>query len=127
MIVFLHEELTNLVAFRLSETVSAEDIDQVADRLEKSFANEDYVNLYVEIDEDLHESVGGILEQAKKGFTVILPNLGKIRRAAVVSDKSWIQKITDFKDMFFSMEMKAFPESSSGEAFVWVSSENTAT
>ncbi|MCW5958758.1 MAG: STAS/SEC14 domain-containing protein [Pyrinomonadaceae bacterium] len=123
MIAFLHEELPNLVAFRLSGTVSAEDIDQVADRLEKSFDSEEFVNLYVEIDNDLQESFGGISEQAKKGFSVILPNLGKLRKAAVVSDKSWIQKITDFKDMFFSMDMKAFPESESDGAFEWITAK----
>ncbi len=122
MITFLHQDNGNVVSFRLEGKIIAEDIDKIADILEKKFDSEESVNLYIEIDNDLEESFGGVLEQAKKGFTVILPNLGKIKKAALVSDKSWLRKISDFKDMFFTMEMKGFPSIEKDEAFDWVNS-----
>ena len=122
MINFLHQDTTTVVSFRLEGKIVADDIDKIADILEAKFKSEECVNLYIEIDHDLEESFGGILEQAKKGFTVILPNLGKIKKAALVSDKNWLRKITDFKDMFFTMEMRGFPSSEKDEAFDWVKS-----
>ena len=122
MIDFLHQETETVVSFRLKGKIVAEDIDKIADILEAKFNSENSVNLYIEIDNDLEESFGGILEQAKKAFTVILPNLGKIKKAALVSDKNWLRKITDFKDMFFSMEMRGFSSSEKDEAFDWVKS-----
>lgn len=122
MITFLNQELLNIVSFRLEGKISAEDIDEIADILEKKFNSPESVNLYIEIDNDLEESFGGIFEQAKKGFKVILPNLGKIKKAALVSDKDWLRKITSFKDMFFSMEMKGFPSIEKDEAWDWIKS-----
>lgn len=122
MIIFLNQEIQNLVCFRLEGKISAEDIDEIAEVLEAKFDSEKSINLYIEIDNNLEESFGGIFEQAKKGFTVILPNLGKIKKAALVSDKNWLRKITDFKDMFFSMEMRGFPSVEKDEAFEWVKS-----
>ncbi|MEZ5425961.1 MAG: STAS/SEC14 domain-containing protein [Pyrinomonadaceae bacterium] len=124
MVNFLHLEIKELLAFHLSGTVSAEDIDLIADSLEEKFDRFDEVNLYIEIDDSLEESFGGILEQAKKGFSVILPNLGKIKKAALVSDKAWLRKITDFKDLFFTMEMKGFSSPEKEEAFKWVVNKN---
>lgn len=122
MINFLHQETETVVSFRLEGKITAEDIDKIADILEAKFNTEEILNLYIEIDNELEESFGGILEQAKKGFTVILPNLGKIKKSALVSDKNWLRKITDFKDMFFTMEMRGFPSSEKDEAFDWVKS-----
>jgi hypothetical protein len=122
MITLLHQEIGNVVSFRLEGKIDAEDIDKIADILEKKFDSEESVNLYIEIDNDLEESFGGIFEQAKKGFTVILPNLGKIKKAALVSDKGWLRKITDFKDMFFTMEMRGFPSNEKDKAFQWINS-----
>ncbi len=111
---------TNLVSFRLSGQIGAEDIDVIADILEKKFDSQEFVDLYIEIADDLEESFGGLFEQAKKGFSVILPNLGKLRKAALVSDKTWLHKVTDFKDIFFSMEMKAFKFPEKEIAREWV-------
>jgi hypothetical protein len=120
MITFLNHELSFVISFRLEGELSASDIDQVAELLEKKFDSEDSVNLFVEIADDLQESFGAILEHAKVGFTVILPNIGKIKKAALVSDKSWLRNITDFKDMFFSMEIRGFPSIEKDEAIHWV-------
>ncbi len=122
MINFLHQEAESVVGFRLEGKIIAEDIDKIADLLQEKFKTDETVNLYIEIDDNLEESFGGILEQAKKGFTVILPNLGKIKKAALISDKSWLRKITDFKDMFVTMEMRGFPSSEKNDAFLWVKS-----
>lgn len=120
MITFLETEANEVVSFRLAGTLPAEDIDQIAVVLESKFASEAFVNLYIEIAEDLEESFGAILEHAKVGFSVILPNLGKIKKAALVSDKSWLRKITDFKDMFFSMEMRGFSTVDKSAAIEWI-------
>lgn len=122
MITFLHQETETVVSFRLEGKIVTEDIDKIADILQEKFNREENVNLYIEIDDDLEESFGGIFEQAKKAFTIILPNLGKIKKVVLVSDKNWLRKITDFKDMFFTMEMRGFPSSEKDEALDWVKS-----
>lgn len=122
MIDFLHQDTDTVISFRLEGKIVAEDIDKIADLLEAKFDSGESVSLYIEIDNDLEESFGGIFEQAKKAFTVILPNLGKIKKAALVSDKNWLRKITDFKNMFSSMEMRGFPSGEKDAAFDWVKS-----
>lgn len=123
MITFFAQEQSFVIGFRLEGVLSSEDIDQIAEELLQKFGSEEFVNMFIEIDEDLEESFGAIFEHAKVGFSVILPNLGKIRKAALVSDKSWLRKITDFKDMFFTMEMKAFPMVEKEEAQAWIGVE----
>jgi SpoIIAA-like len=122
MITFLNQELSTVIGFRLEGKLSAEDIDRIAEILEQKFDTEESVNLYIEIADDLEESFGAILEHAKVGFTVILPNLGKIEKAALVSDKSWLRNITDFQGMFLSMEIKGFPLDEKEVAVKWINS-----
>ena len=122
MITFLNQETTNVVSFRLEGKITAEDIDKIADVLEPRFNSVENINLYIEIADSFEESFGAILEQGKKSFSVFLPNLGKIKKAAIVSDKSWIKKITDFEGMFVSTKMKGFSMNEKDEAFDWVKS-----
>ncbi len=122
MIIFLHQETENVVSFRLEGKITAEDIDKIAGALEPKFNSNEDVNLYIEIADSFEESFGAILEQAKKSLSVFLPNLGKIKKAALITDKSWLRKVADFKDMFFSVDMRGFPMIEKDEAFDWVKS-----
>lgn len=120
MVTFLHEETANMVGFKLQGSITAEDIGIIVDILEKKFESEEKVNLYIEVEEDLDESFGGILEHAKKAFTVVLPNLGKIKKIAMIADKERIQKIMDYKDLFFTIELRGFQSIERESAHDWV-------
>lgn len=48
--------------------------------------------------------------------------IGKFRKAAVLTDKSWLQKISEFEGLFIpGLEIKAFHREQKKEAELWLS------
>lgn len=111
-----------MIAVRFKETITAADIDEIADIFEAKLKSSEIVNLYIEVGDSVGETFEGVIEQVKKGFSVILPNLCRIQKAVIVTDKSWLQTAADIKNKLFSIEIKSFPLDEKDEAYEWINS-----
>jgi hypothetical protein len=112
----------NRLDIELSGKLNTEEMKIALDDLEnKSKDIENGKMLYEIIDFHL-PSLGAIAVEFSR-LPAMLGLMKKFDRAAVLTDKTWLQKISEFEGHFFpGLEIKAFDRDQRAEAEAWLSS-----
>lgn len=116
----------DVVAVKVAERITGEDLTAIMDRLEQAMAKHDKVHVYVET-----QSLDGI-EVSGLGSHVArsTPMLGKLRqfgRIAVVADQAWVRVGTRIESALLPfVSYRTFPTSERSEALEWVRGGSTA-
>jgi len=109
----------NVIAVRIDGKIETEDMKRLVTLVEERLQHHDKLRVYAEVID-----LGGITWDAlvadlKMGWH----NWRVFERKAVVSDKSWIGKITPFFDKLFpSIELKHFAPDEKQQALDWITS-----
>ena len=112
----------NRLDIELSGKLNAEDMKIALDELVSKSQNiENGKMLYDVIDFHL-PSLGAITIEFSR-FPSMLGLMKKFNRAAVLTDKSWLKKVSEFEGLLYpGLEIKAFSRDQKAEAEAWLSS-----
>jgi hypothetical protein len=113
----------HLVAFKLSNTLTADDVDKSTKALADALKGQERINIFTEID----GSITFTLEGLWKDLVNSVSNFGlrkKIYRLAVVSGSDIYAFLLRVEGLVFSsIEMRVFSPDQRDEAFAWASKE----
>jgi len=112
----------NRLDIELSGKLNAEDMKTAIDELVSKSKNiENGKILYDVIDFHL-PSLGAITIEFSR-FPSMLGLMKKFDRAAILTDKTWLKKVSEFEGALFpGLEIKAFDRDQKAEAEAWLSS-----
>ena len=118
MVKIINFKNEKVIGMSIDGKIEADDIEMIASLCEEKFDKSDKLSIYVEM-----ESFDGIsIEAFFKDLKFAIKNFSKFDKKAVVTDKSWMQKLGNFSDKLFgSIEIKVFPFEEIDEAKDWVS------
>lgn len=110
----------NVAAFRVADTVTAEDYDDVIPAIEKKLSDHQNIGVLADLT-SFKDMTGGALRRDLQYGLSKLGEFHRFRRAAVISDKQWIKAATDMADALFpQIEARVFPEDEKADAMKWV-------
>jgi hypothetical protein len=112
---------TNRLDIEMSGKLNAEDMKIALDEMVSKSKNiENGKMLYDVIDFHL-PSLGAITIEFSR-FPSMLGLMKKFNRAAVLTDKAWLKKVSEFEGALFpGLEVKAFDRDQKAEAEAWLS------
>ena len=115
------ESPKHLVAMKISDSITAEDIDQAYKVTDEALKANELVSFFAEIDDSMGFTVEGLLKDLWKGLGQ-LGRLGKYYRAAVVTDKGWIATMARVEGLVFSsIDVRVFEPAERSKALAWAS------
>jgi len=121
MITKLRSDNDKVLAFRVEGTITKEDIEEVYALVKAKVAFEQPMNIYMEMKDFPGMTFQSVWEEVKQlvpDFTAILKHIDKI---ALVTDKEWIQKLTDAASFLLAnVEQKSFSIDDKDTAQQWV-------
>lgn len=122
MITLIPDVPENVAAFKASGEITKEDFENLVIPHVKAKVNTfDELNYLFYIDTDLDQfTVGAWM----KDILVGLKNLTKWNRAAIVTDKKFVQNFTDIFSVLMPGEFKSFPQDDVENALYWCANGN---
>ncbi|UJF28914.1 STAS/SEC14 domain-containing protein [Kaistella sp. 97-N-M2] len=122
MITLIPDVPENVAAFKASGEITKEDFENLVIPHVKAKVNTfDELNYLFYIDTDLDQfTVGAWM----KDILVGLKNLTKWNRAAIVTDKKFVQNFTDVFSVLMPGEFKPFPQDDVENALYWCANGN---
>lgn len=122
MITLIPDVPENVAAFKASGEITKEDFENLVIPHVKAKVNTfDELNYLFYIDTDLDQfTVGAWM----KDILVGLKNLTKWNRAAIVTDKKFVQNFTEVFSVLMPGEFKSFPQDDVENALYWCANGN---
>ena len=113
----------DVIAVKVSDKISGEELDTIMNRLDDAMARHDKVHIFVET-----HSIDGIEVSGLGSYAMrALPLLGKLDRfgrVAVVADQGWIRAATKIESALLPhISYRVFEPEGRDEAFAWVVGE----
>jgi len=110
----------DVIALKITGTLTRDELEQVTDRLEKSLAEREKTHVYVEI-EDYHGFDLGILPDYLPHAFAMMKRLDRFGRVAVVSDQRWIRWATRLESALLPhISYETFEGAERHRALAWV-------
>lgn len=107
MIEMIETDIENAVAFRISGKITRSDMERVLADAREKIGRYGNIVILEQIDSWKGVEIAALVEEFKYLYEVGFSNVSK---AAVVTDKTWIDRIVSIEDKIFrSIEMKCFP------------------
>ena len=120
MINLVDIDADHVLGVRVHENVLASDIELAMTFLKKKLRNQDHIALYAEIDGVSEVEPEVALKEIRHGLTQVM-GLGKIERAAVVTNNVAIRDNESLLGLLPTVEIKTFSEAEKEAAKSWVS------
>lgn len=119
MIELLDMGATGVIGVRISGRIDKPDVDRVAAAVKATFGEADKLRVYVEV-----KNFDGIAFQALLvDLRFAIPNLGRLRKKAVVSETKRMETSVVLANRLFpNAEIRHFPLDQAAEAKAWVRS-----
>lgn len=110
-----------VAAFRISGTLRGEDYDELIPAIEAKLEYNEQIGVLADLTHFEHMTAKAL----QRDLSYAMSKLGeysRFRRAAVISDKGWIETTTKLADRLFpQIEMRVFHDGELEEAMRWVS------
>jgi hypothetical protein len=110
----------DVIAVRVADRISGEELDTIMDRLDGAMARHDKVHVFVEtrsIDGIEIAGLGAYMARAMP----LLGKLGRFGRVAVVADQAWIRAVTRIESAVLPhISYRVFEPEDRDAAFAWV-------
>lgn len=117
MFTFLDMEADNVVGIHIDGKINDASFDALVALLEKKMEDHPKVRVYVELKSFKGVSLKTFFKDLKFAFN----NWERVDREAIVTQKEWIKKLTEWEDQLFStIDLKAFSFEEKAQAKKWV-------
>lgn len=111
---------SNVAAFRVVGTVTAEDYDAVIPAVEKKLSDHQDIGVLADLTQ-FEDMTAGALRRDLQYALSKLGDFHRFKRAAVISDKEWIKAVAGFASAFVpQIEARVFPQHETDAAMEWV-------
>lgn len=115
------ESAGHLVAMRISGSLTADDVVKANKAVEDALRTHDRISLFAEIDAGMRLTFEGVVKDVVEGVKN-WKHIGKIYRAAVVTDHRWMGTVARIEGLVFSnIDVKVFPSADGAKAMAWAS------
>ena len=115
------ESAKQLVAMKISGSITAEDIEKAYKATEEALASNERVSFFAEVDDSVGLTIEGAVKDLWNGIGQIC-KLKKYYRAAVVTDVTWLASVARAEGLFFSsIDIRVFKLDEYDKAFAWAS------
>ncbi len=104
------------VAFRISDTLTAEEFAQIADTLETEIGSQGKLKMLVEFDHMKFPPPGVMWEDLK----FVYRHASDFERFAVLGDKKWEKWWADIANKMFDTECRFFDAEERDQAWEWI-------
>ena len=112
----------NRIDIEMSGKLNAEDMKNALDELVSKSKNVQNGKMLYEVIDFHLPSLGAITIEFSR-LPAMLGLMKKFNRAAVLTDKTWLKKVSEFEGVLFpGLEIKAFDINEKSEAEAWLSS-----
>ncbi|MBE9048432.1 STAS/SEC14 domain-containing protein [Pleurocapsales cyanobacterium LEGE 10410] len=109
----------DIIGLDIDGWIDAEDIDRIAEIIEKRLKQEDKLKIYAEVKNWSGMSLGAFI----KDLRFSLQHLNDFEKEAIVSDRKWLEGLAALSNtLFSSIEVKHFTFEERDKALKWVSS-----
>lgn len=110
----------HVAAFRIAGTLRAEDYDRIIPEIEEKLHGHDEIGVFVDL-EDFEDMTGEALKRDIRYGLDKIGELHRFSRAAVTTDKQWVETVTEMADSLFpQIEARVFAPEEKAEALEWV-------
>jgi hypothetical protein len=111
----------HVVAFRVSGSITAEDVTSASEAIRSSITAHERVSLYTEVEGTTRYTLEGFFKDLIEGLNR-LNDLGKIYRIAVVTEKGWIAAMARVEGLVFAfIDVRVFSMEDKKKALAWAS------
>lgn len=122
MLEFLDTNIKWLVGIRFSGAPTAAHADEIIEVFEAKLNENEIVNFYVEVES---ASNAAVVEQARKLFGAVLPNLSRLQKVALITDDPSLRTSARIENHSFTAEMKSFSSGEKWRARDWAGTMET--
>lgn len=119
-VTFIPNAKPNVMAFAIQGTLTRDDIEHIAERLESEFARHRTLNLLVRVDGPYHISLSTF---NKTLLDVKLEAIKKIERYAIVGGPAWLASAASVLAPLFRIKVQHFDAADEEAAWLWLGSE----
>lgn len=111
----------HVAAFRISGTLTADEYQQIIDRVEGALRAHKRIGMYVDMLGFSDMTADAIAKRVRYGLSK-LGEWNRFARAAIVTDKEWMRTLVVFADKVIpNIEIRAFEDGRHDEALAWAS------
>jgi hypothetical protein len=115
------ESPKHLVAFRLSDKMTADDVAKAYKASEEAIKSHDRISFFAEVDPSMQLTFEGLAKDLVEGVGQ-WNKLKHYYRVALVTDKGWMASLARVEGlMFSSIDVRVFGHGDRGKAFAWAS------
>jgi hypothetical protein len=108
--------LDRIVAIRVAETTSSQEVDQMDEAVRRAVVEWDRVRLFVEVEGFRHMEPEALLEKLR----FLSPHWGRIERMALVCRRVWIKAWVQAGGLVIPGQVKVFDASEEKDAWRWI-------
>lgn len=113
---FVQSEDPSAIWIEINGKITRDDYRKLLEPMTEQFESGKPVSVLVQMKDYDGAELGAMWEDMKFGFG----HLKNLRRMAIVTDKKWLEVLTNVIDPLFSAEMKPFSTEGEMEAWEWV-------
>lgn len=111
----------NVMAWRIEGKIDQGEYAPLVKSIENKIDAADKLNVYVEIPKMPGITLPAIWEGLKSGLANLWKYNNKLNKVAVVTDKDWMQNMTEIENRLFrGIDERSFPMEEAEEAKKWV-------
>ena len=117
MIEILDMPADHIVGIKVSGKIEKDDILPLIEYMEPKFVQHQKLSVYVEVESWEGISLSALWEDIKFG----LPHLKAIDKKAVITDRQWLSRVTEWADMLFpGVDAEPFGLQQKEQALHWL-------
>lgn len=116
MLSFIRSQDSQTIAFKITETVTKEDLLQLKEAVEEQFPRDQQFNALAIVEQAKMPTAGALLEEAK----IDIKHWGQYNKLAVISEKSFLETMTDLANFLPGIQARHFFMDEIELAWSWV-------
>lgn len=113
------DEKNHIIEMTIADKISKYELLKVMEEIQGPLNEWDEFKVLKRIDSFSGMEIGAVVEDFKFAFENY-SNLKKLKKAAVVTDKEWVENVTEFFKPIYPAEVKIFESEDIEEARSWL-------
>lgn len=116
MLSFIPSQDSQTIAFEVSGKVTKEDLQKLEQSIGEEFSEDQPFNAYAIMQEVEMPTAKALMEEAK----IDMKRWSQYNKLAVVSEKNWLEKMTNISDFLPGIKAKHFSMDEMEQAWSWI-------
>ncbi|RNF38721.1 STAS/SEC14 domain-containing protein [Planococcus salinus] len=119
MLSFIPSKDTNTIAIEFDGKATKEDLQKMDRVIEEKFSDKEKFNVYAV----MHDIDGATVKAMAEEMKIDAKRWSQYHKLAVISEKNWLETMTDMSDYLPGIKAKHFAPDQMNEAWDWIQQE----